>query len=284
MSTHASQKAAQRRMLKSIPGTLILIALVVICLAPIGMVLLNSLKGAAEVTRDPLALPAVPDLANYVEAWGYAKYGTGFINSLLLTGTTVIVVLLTATPAAYVISAQRIKGTALVTMYLLVAMTVPIQLFLFPLYAAFARLKLLNNVFAVGVVVAAINMPLAVMLLRTFFDQIPKELPEAAEVDGATTWQQLRYVLFPTVSPGLITVGIIVGIMAWNEYLISVTFLQREQAYTATLGFLSLSGTFATDQGTLMAGAATLIIPLVVFFVIAQRWFVDGLAAGSVKG
>src|SRR5690606_34606701 len=163
-------------------------------------------------------------------------------------------------------------------------MTVPIQLFLFPLYAAFARMGLLSNVFAVGVVIAAINMPLAVPLLRTFFMRIPSELPEAAAMDGANTWQVLRHILLPAVSPGLITVGIIVGLNAWNEYLISVTFLQREESYTATLGFLSLTGTFAVDQGVLMAGAALLIVPIVILFLLAQRKFVDGLVSGSVKG
>lgn len=266
------------------PGTVILLLLAFTALFPIFLVLVNAIKTAPEVTRNPLALPAVPDFANFLEAWEFGNFGHTFLNSIMLTTTTVVVVLLTAAPAAFVISANRIKIVKPVTVYLLVAMTVPIQLFLFPLYAAFAKLGLLNNPIAVGVVVAAINMPLAVMLLRTFFDQIPKELPEAAEVDGASTFQVLRHILFPAVSPGLITVGIIVGLMAWNEYLISNTFLQSEESYTATLGFLSLTGTFATDQGVLMAGAAILIIPLIFLFVVAQRRFVDGLVGGAVKG
>lgn len=279
-----TRKVPLGRRIRSLPGTLILIAVAFSALFPILLVLLNSLKTPREVTGNPLGLPAVPDFANYAEAWEYGGFATGFVNSLLLTATTVLVVLLTATPAAYVLSAGKIKLTGVATGYLLIAMTVPIQLFLFPLYAAFAKLGLLNNVFAVGVVVAALNMPLAVMLLRAFFDQIPAELPEAASVDGASTLAQLRYVLFPAVSPGLITVSIVVGLMAWNEYLISVTFLQSSESFTATLGFLSLSGTFATDQGVLMAGAGLLIIPLIVFFIVAQRHFVDGLVGGSVKG
>lgn len=266
------------------PGYVILLLCAFTALFPIFLVLLNAVKTAPEVTRSPLALPAAIDWPNFLEAWEYGNFARTLINSVVLTSTTVFIVLLTATPAAYVISANRIRGAKYVTIYLLVAMTVPIQLFLFPLYAAFARMGILNNPVAVGVVVAAINMPLAVMLLRTFFDQIPKELPEAAEVDGASTGQILRHVLFPAVSPGLITVGIIVGLMAWNEYLISNTFLQKEESYTATLGFLSLTGTFATDQGVLMAGAAILIVPLIFLFVIAQRRFIDGLAGGAVKG
>ena len=273
-----------RRTLTSIPGHVILVILAFVALFPIALVLLNSLKDAPEVVRNPLGLPAALDWANFAEAWEYGNFGLGFANSILLTGTTVVTVLATAAPAAYVLAARKIKITGLVMLYLLMAMTVPIQLFLFPLYAVFGRLNLLSNVFAVGVVIAALNLPLAIMLLRTFFLRIPAELPEAAAMDGATTLQILRHVLIPAVSPGMITVGIVVGLMAWNEYLISVTFLQDPGSYTATLGFLSLTGTFAVDQGVLMAGAALLIVPIIVLFLAAQRWFVDGLVGGAVKG
>lgn len=273
-----------KRLLRMTPGNVILVVLALTALFPIALVLLNSLKTAPEVVRNPLALPAKLDWANFAEAWTYANFGRGFANSILLTGTTIVVVLATAAPAAYVLAARKIKVVNPVMVYLMVAMTVPIQLFLFPLYAVFAKAGLLSNVFAVGVIIAAINLPLAVMLLRTFFLRIPSELPEAATMDGATTWQVLRHVLIPAVSPGMITVGVIVGLNAWNEYLISVTFLQSESSYTATLGFLSLTGTFAVDQGVLMAGAAILILPIIVLFLVAQRKFVDGLVSGSVKG
>ncbi|MPV50679.1 ABC transporter permease subunit [Pseudactinotalea sp. HY160] len=275
---------AARRALRATPGHIILAALAIIALFPIALVLLNALKDAPEVVRNPLALPEKIDWANFLEAWTYGNFGRGFVNSILLSGTTIVTVLVTATPAAFVLAARKIKIAGGVMIYLMMAMTVPIQLFLFPLYAAFAQLGLLSNVFAVGVVIAAINMPLSVLLLRTFFLRIPAELPEAAAMDGANTGQVLRHILMPAVSPGLITVGIVVGLMAWNEYLISVTFLQDPGSYTATLGFLSLTGTFAVDQGVLMAGAALLIIPIIAFFLIAQRKFVDGFVSGSVKG
>lgn len=276
-------RSRHRRGLRMVPGHLILLVLVFTALFPIALVFLNSLKTAPDVVRNPLGLPSLWDWPNYVEAWQYGNFGTGFINSFLLTGTTVIVVLFTAAPAAYVLSERKIRAATPVMIYLMMAMTVPIQLFLFPLYAAFARLGLLSNVFAVAVVIAAINLPLATLLLMTFFMGIPKSLPEAARIDGASTVQVLRHILMPAISPGLITVGVIVGLNAWNEYLISVTFLQDESSYTATLGFLSLTGTFAVDQGVLMAGAALLILPITIIFLFAQRQFIDGLVTGSVK-
>ena len=181
---------AQRR-LRMAPGHAMLVFLVVVALFPIALVVLNSLKDAPEVVRNPLALPAAWDWANFAEAWEYGTFGRGFVNSVLLTGTTVVTVLATAAPAAYVLAARKIRIAGPVMVYLMLAMTVPIQLFLFPLYAVFARLGLLSNVFSVGVVIAAINMPLAVLLLRTFFLRIPAELPEAAACARAssTTWR-----------------------------------------------------------------------------------------------
>jgi raffinose/stachyose/melibiose transport system permease protein len=164
----------------------------------------------------------------------------------------------------------------------MVSMTVPIQLFLFPLYFAFAHLNLLGNVYAVGVVIAALNLPLSIFLMRTFFLKVPHEIEEAALVDGASAGQVLLHVMLPVVSPGLITVAIISGLNAWNEFLISSTFLQGN--YTATLGYLSMNGTFSTNEGVMMAGAVILIVPVIVVFVILQRYVVDGLVSGAVKG
>jgi raffinose/stachyose/melibiose transport system permease protein len=262
----------------------VLAVLALTALGPILLVLVNALKPRQAITRNPLALPTELDLGGFERAWQYGHFATGFPNSLLLTATTVVVVLATAGPAAYVLSRRAIRLVPIAGVYFLMAMTVPIQLFLFPLYAAFARLGLLNNVVAVGVVIAALNLPISILLLRTYFEQIPLEVIEAATVDGASTVSTLWHILLPIVRPGLITVGIIVGLNAWNEYLITSTFLQKQQNLTATLGFLTMNGTFTTDQSAMMAGAAILIVPVAVLFLIGQRFIVDGLVSGSVKG
>lgn len=273
-----------RTRLALVPGHAVLAAFAVTALTPILLVLVNSLKPRQEITRNPLALPSEIDLSGFARAWQYGHFATGFPNSLLLTGTTIVLVLVTAGPAAYVLARRAIRVVPAVGIYFLMAMTVPIQLFLFPLYAAFAQLGLLNNVVAVGAVIAALNLPLAILLLRTYFEQIPEELMEAATVDGASTWMTFWHILLPIVRPGLITVSIIAGLNAWNEYLITSTFLQDRGSLTATLGFLTMNGTFTTDQTAMMAGAAILIVPVAVLFLIGQRFIVDGLASGSVKG
>ncbi|MFC7591302.1 carbohydrate ABC transporter permease [Nonomuraea antimicrobica] len=269
-----------------IVGHVLLVAFAATALFPLLLVLINSFKTSSEVTANPLAPPTELRLDNFAEAWNYGHFAQGFVNSFILTFTTVVVVLVCSSLAGYVLAGKKIRVWPAVMIYFMVAMTVPIQLFLFPLYYVFAQLQLLGNVVAVGVVIAAINMPLSVFLMRTFFLKIPKSVEEAALVDGANTFQLLRSVMLPVVSPGLITVATIVGLMAWNEFLITSTFLQggEESSITATLGYLSMNGTFSTDQGVMMAGAVILVAPIMVVFILLQRHFVDGFVSGSVKG
>ncbi|MFB2597871.1 carbohydrate ABC transporter permease [Herbiconiux sp. P17] len=269
---------------RSFVSHLVLATFAVIALIPLVLVLINSFKDNSEILGNPFVLPQSFDIDNFVTAWNYGKFGLGFVNSILLTGTTVVVVLICSSLAGYVLAGQKVRTWPIIMVYLTMAMTVPIQLFIFPLYSVVAGAGLTDNVFVVGVILAAINMPFATFLMRTFFLNVPLEIEEAALVDGVNTFQLVRRVLFPMVRPGLITVGVIVGLNAWNEFLISSTFLQDSDTKTLTLGFLTMNGTFSTDIGTMMAGALILIVPILAVFIAVQRYVVDGMASGAVKG
>ena len=263
---------------------IVLLILAVICLAPIALVFINSFKENAEIVANPLSIPVVLHLENYISAGETGNFSVGFINSIKLTGCTVIIILITASLAGYVLSGKRIKGSGAILMYFMMAMTVPIQLFLFPLYYVYANLNLIGNIPAISVILAALYMPLSVFLMRTYFLNVPRELEESARIDGAGTRQVIWHIMRPVVSPGLITVAILVGLQSWNEYLISSTFLQGAKNFTATLGFLAMNGSYGSDMGIMMAAAFTLIGPIIVFFLCTQRYFVDGMVSGAVKG
>lgn len=265
-------------------GHIVLTLFALSAVFPLFLVAINSVKKSADVSRDPLALPTGINVQNFVDAWKYGNFSQGFVNSIILTVTTVLIVLLFASLAGYVLAGKKVRSWPMLMVYFTMAMTVPIQLFIFPLYSAFAQMGLLDNIPAVGVVIAAINMPFGVFMMRTFFLNVPAELEEAAFVDGTNTYQLIRHILFPIVRPGLITVGVIVGLNAWNEFLITSTFLQATDTKTLTLGFLSMNGTFSTDLGVMMAGAVILIVPVLLVFTSVQRYVVDGLANGAVKG
>jgi raffinose/stachyose/melibiose transport system permease protein len=257
---------------------------VFMALFPIALLVLNSLKAAQEVVQNPLALPQAIRWDNFTRAWADARFTRTFLNSILLTATTIVLVCTTGSLAAYVLARRKIKYWRLVTGYLLATTTAPIQLFLFPLYFGFAKLGLINNVFAVSVVYAAIYSPFAIMLLRTYFLAVPKELEEAALVDGATHWQVFTKVMLPIVSPGILTVALIIGLYSWNEFLIATTFLQQQDKLTAVVSFYLLSGQYSSDWGEKMAAALIIVLPIVILFVFLQRRFIEGMAGGAVKG
>ncbi|SLN74864.1 carbohydrate ABC transporter permease [Roseisalinus antarcticus] len=258
--------------------------LVFITLFPIVLMVLNALKPAVEVVQNPLAFPSEIRWDNFSRAWTDARFAQTLMNSAVLTALTIVLVCTTSSLTAYVLARKKIKSWKVVTFYLLATTTAPIQLFLFPLYFGFAKLGLINNPIAVAFVYTAVYSPFAIMLLRTYFLAVPKELEEAALIDGATHWQVFWRVMLPIVSPGILTVALIIGLYSWNEFLIATTFLQSQDRLTAVVSFFLLSGNYSSDWGQIMAAALIIVLPIVVLFVLLQRRFIEGMAGGSVKG
>jgi len=255
-----------------------------VALFPMALMLLNSFKPAAAIIQNPLAWPEVYRWDNFTRAWQDAKFSRTFLNSAILTIMTIILVCTTGSMTAYVLARKKVKFWRLLTGYLLATTTAPIQLFMFPLYFAFARLGLINNVFAVAFIYCALFSPFSIMLMRTYFLAVPKELEQAAIVDGATHWQVFFRVMLPIVWPGILTVALIVGLYTWNEFLIATTFMQSKDSMTAVVSFFLMSGQYTTDWGELMAGATIIVLPVVLLFIFLQRRFIEGMTGGSVKG
>ncbi|MCP4385677.1 MAG: carbohydrate ABC transporter permease [Hyphomicrobiales bacterium] len=253
-------------------------------LFPIALMVLNSVKPTTEIVESPLALPVEWRWGNFAQVWEDANFSRTFFNTAVLSASTIILVLGTGSLTAFVLARKKIKSWRLVSAYLLASTTAPIQLFLFPLYFGFARLGLINNIFAVSVVYCAIFSPFSIMLLRTYFLAVPKELEEAALVDGASPWQVYTKIFLPLVWPGMLTVALIVGLYTWNEFLIATTFLQAPESRTAVVSYFLLSGQYQSDWGQLMAGALLVVLPIVVLFVFLQKHFIEGITGGSVKG
>jgi len=252
-------------------------------LLPIALAVMNALKTTVEISTNPLAPPSQLHFENFTSAWKNAALGPSLLHSAEVTGLTIILVCLTAAPCAYVLARQRGPGYRFLTFYFMASITVPVQLYLYPLYFIFAKLGLVNSIPAVAVIYTAIFSPFSILLLRTYVLSIPYALEEASEVDGATPWQKFYYVILPMMRPGLLTVAIIVGLNAWNEFVIAVTFLQNDSNVTAIVKFYSLTGQYSTDWGEMLAAAVTIVLPVVVVFVLLQRRFIDGMTAGAVK-
>jgi raffinose/stachyose/melibiose transport system permease protein len=252
-------------------------------LLPIALAVMNALKTTVEISTNPLAPPVRLHWENFTSAWKNAALGPSLLHSVEVAGLTIILVCVTAAPCAYVLARQKGRGWRYLTFYFMASITVPVQLYLYPLYFIFAKLGLVNSIPAVALIYTAIFSPFSIFLLRTYVLSIPYALEEASQVDGATAWQKFYYVVLPLMRPGLLTVAIIVGLNAWNEFVIAVTFLQNESNLTAIVKFYNLTGQYSTDWGEMLAAAVTIVLPVVLVFVLLQRRFIEGMTAGAVK-
>lgn len=262
----------------------VLVFLMLISLLPMFMVLINSFKNHVDIIKNPLSIKFTAGLKNYSKAWVSGNFGRAIVNSIVYTGTTVLVTLLVSAPCAYVIAFRKIKVSGLVLAYFMMTMTMPCYLFLVPLYRAYAKMGWLGNHVMVAFILAATSLPLAITLLRTFYVSIPKELEEAARIDGAGTMQVIWHVILPVLRPGLVTVDITTALNSWNEFLVSSTFLTGQKNFTAMLALMSMNGPNSSNQGINMAATVTIVAPIILFFIVMQRQFIDGMVSGSVKG
>jgi raffinose/stachyose/melibiose transport system permease protein len=277
-------QAPQGSFAARIGGATFLIVAVLVALLPIALVLMNAFKPHSEIIANPLAWPISPTIGNFQLAWVGGHFTRGLCNSIIICASTIFVTVSCAALAAFPLARRRIRQWQLVSLYFLCAVTIPIQLFLFPLFYIFAIAGVVSNAFATSLILAAINLPLAIFLLRTYILHVPIELENAALMDGAGPWKTFWYVVLPMIRPGLVTVSILVGFNAWNEFMITSTFQQGQSAFTITLDYLAMNSTIVTDRGLMMAGALIIVFPILVFFLFMQRFFIAGMTAGAVKG
>lgn len=253
-------------------------------LLPMALAVLNALKTTTEISTSPFSLPEQVRWENFAAAWSNAALGSSLLHSAQVAGLTIVMVCATAAPCAYALARQKGRRWRLLTFYFMASITMPVQLYLYPLYFLYAKLGLVNSIPAVALIYTAMFSPFAILLLRTYVLSIPYELEEATQVDGAKRWQTFLHVVLPMMRPGLLTVAIIVGLNAWNEFVIAVTFLQSDSTVTAIVKFYNLTGQYSTDWGEMLAAAIIIVLPVVVLFVTLQRQFIEGMTAGSVKG
>ena len=200
----------------SISAIIIALALAVTCV-PLLMVLLNSLKPHAEITRSPLSISDL-GVSNYINAIQNAGFGRGFLNSFILVFVSLVVLLFSASLASYATARKKVKGWKIILLYFLLATTVPIQLFLFPLYFVLSSLGLIDNLVAMGLIMAGVQMPLAVFILRSFVLFIPHTIEESASMDGAGPLQIYFCIILPLLRPGLITAATVGGFNIWKDF------------------------------------------------------------------
>jgi ABC-type glycerol-3-phosphate transport system permease component len=283
-----SPRATRRLSKTMVNGFGLLVAL--ITLFPILWMVSTAFKPSPEIySLTPSLLPAHPTTANFSQVIGGQASGIGsvwlfFRNSLAVTLATVIVSSLLSLLASVAVARFRFRFRASFLVMLLIVQMIPAQALIIALFLDFNHLNLLSLPGLI-VVYAAQALPVSIWMLRNFVATVPRELDEAAAIDGASSWTVFWRILFPLVAPGLVATSIFAFITAYNEFIVGLTFLgQQHSSYTLPIYVTYFFGRGGAQWGPIMAASTMYTIPVVIFFLIVRRRLVGGLVAGAVKG
>jgi raffinose/stachyose/melibiose transport system permease protein len=267
-----------------IPNYLVLTLLLVFALGPLAILAFNSLKSRAEIGRNPLGPPRTWRWENFPDAWDVGNFALTLRNTGVLVSLTVVGVLFLGGLAAYSLAKLDLPGGGGVMLYLLVGSSLPLQLFLVPLFFLWNWLGLVNSLPGLAIIYMAINAPLAVFLLRSYMVQLPRDFDDAARVDGASEWRIFTGIVVPLSWPGFLTVGLVVALNVWNEFLLATVFLTEQKLFTVVTSYYNFQTRFSRDWALTSAAAMMMIVPVVVVFLALQRRFVEGITQGGLKG
>lgn len=270
---------------RSLACWLLLSPLLLLNLFPFAVMVSTALKPRAEVLRSPPAwIPDDPRPWNLVDMWHAAGFGPALLNSLLVSVAATALCLVVAVPAAYASARLSFRGQGPYRQFLLVTqMLSPIVLVL-GIFRLMAGLGLVDNLGALVLAYAAFNLAFAVWMLRSYFQTIPKEIEEAARIDGASPLQSLVRVFLPLAAPALGVTAVFVFIYCWNEFVLALTLLRSTENYTLTIQVFSLvGGRYSVEWEHVMAATLLASLPVAAVFALLQRYLVQGLALGSVK-
>ena len=230
----------------------------------------------------PRFLPQQPTFNNFGEVWRANPFGTYFFNSILIAVITVVVNLLFCSLAAYPLARLVFRGREVIFSLIVSTILIPFQIIMIPLYILTVQLGLRNTY--LGIIFPSLASAFGIFLMRQAFQGVPKELEEAARIDGCSELGIWWNVMMPAVRPALVTLAIFVFIGSWSDFLWPLIVLDREELYTLPLGVARLAGSFSLDWRLIAAGSVISIAPIVAFFVFAQSYIVPTESGSGVKG
>src|SRR5580658_11315758 len=228
--------------------------------------------------------PSRITLDHYASVIEHSQFPQFFRNSLIVSGSTALLVTALATAAGYGFSRFNFRGKYAIVGLMLVSQMFPLVMIIAPIFRLLSPLGLTNSLTGLVLVYTAFNVPFASLLMQSFFDAIPKELEEAALLDGATRFGAFRRIILPLTLPGIAATGGFVFTAAWSELLFALMLNSSSQASTFPVGLLSFVSKFSVDFGQMMAAGVLALIPACLFFLFIQQYLVRGLTAGAVKG
>jgi len=263
---------------------IVLLFIVILTFYPVLWMIFGSLKSGSEFYVNIWGFPAQPSWQNYIDAWQKAGMGMKFVNSVVATVGTLILVIPLTSLAAYALAKMKFPGNRFLYYLFLLGMMIPQGVTAIPVFSVVIQLGLLNTRLALILVYAAQNLGFGVFLMVAFYKSLPKELEEAALIDGCSPVGAFFKIILPLVRPGLATQVVFSGMSAWNEYFMSSILIRSEDLQTLPLGLVNFTGRYATNYPQLFAALTIATLPVIILYVIGQKQFISGMTAGAVKG
>ncbi len=273
---------ANRTALNATTYTLLIVAILVMCF-PLAWMLSVSFRPNVEVTRIPPGwLPEVWTLEGYQKFFESARYTRVFFNSFFVSIVVTVLSLVLGALAAYALARFRFLGQRSVLMFLIITQMFPLVLLCIPYFRVFIALGLYDTLTALIIAYLTFTLPFCILMLRSYFLNIPRDMEDAAMVDGCTRLGAIARILFPMSYPAFIGAGLYTFLLAWNEFLFAAVLIESWENRVLTMAIYSLMAEFVTDWNTMMAFSVLASLPLVVAFIFLQRYMVQGMTGGAL--
>jgi raffinose/stachyose/melibiose transport system permease protein len=278
-----TRSRSSQKPIGGVTASLLLWGYAAVALVPLLLMVASSFRSNGDLISDPLGAPWPLSVESYKEAWTVGNFATYFANSLLVTCGAVALSTVVATMAAYALA----RGTSRIFRWLealfLSGLMLPIHLAILPIFYLFDGMGLIDSRLGLVLMYGASGVPFSIFVLTTFFRQLPVELEEAAQLDGASTWQTFVRIMVPLVRPAVATVAVFRFVPIWNDFLFPLVLLRKEEKYTLPVGLTTFFGENATNFSAVFAGLVITTVPLILLFLLATKQIVAGLTAGMTK-
>ncbi|MCX8074363.1 MAG: carbohydrate ABC transporter permease [Clostridia bacterium] len=254
-----------------------------IYMVPFIFVLINSFKSKRDILLNPMALPTKLEFSNFINAFNKMGYIHGFVNSLIITVFSVLFIIILSSTTAYILVRKKWKFNQIIFFIMVASMIIPFQAIMIPLVRIYGSIGMLNSKWALIYMYIGFGTSLAVFMFHGFIKSIPLELEEAAMIDGARGMQLFWLIVFPLLKPISMTIAILDVLWIWNDFLLPSLVLVAPEQRTLPLSTFYFYGTYTADYGLSMAGLILTIIPVIIIYLILQKYIINGVLQGSIK-
>lgn len=257
----------------------------VFTLFPFYWFLCTSLKEESSIMELPLRyIPTPFTLDNYKNMLSSMGFGRYFLNGLFVSLTTTLLIMVIAIWGGFALSRYKFRGKKGTFFLLLITQMLPGVVILIPLFTIFNKLHLINSLWSLVIVNTTVNLPFCMIMMSGFFSGIPTTLEEAAQIDGCSIWKAIFRIVVPSVMPGVVSSAAFAFVNSWNEFVYALNFINDSDKFTLPVGLSMMKGEFTVNYGGLAAGTIVALIPVLIVFCFIQKYLVQGLSAGAVKG